>query len=345
MIPQTEADLLRLISDKIEESLSLDYKRAEALIAVKVKGDTTKEVTKDVSAFANSAGGMIIYGISEGSDSTKHLPVSLSPIDRTIFSKERLEHLINNIQPRIPGIEITPVPLSSGDSHVAYVVFIPPSTTAHQCTDKRYYRRHNFEAVMMEDYEIRDVMNRNRFPALSIEVILRLKLSDSQELYPLMPAVGVKNNALLQNFRWILKVKNYGGTVGHYLEESAEIPRVYLKGHDTSRSDLVNFKITNFLRTRYGSGTNTIATEPEYKRVLPKCDLEVLNERESAAALHIHQQPFSILWHLCCDDAPPREGVVRANDVIVEVNSSFEEEMARKSVHLEKLNFSKITRI
>ena len=157
-IPRTEEALLQLLRDKAEKSVALDYKRSEAL--TKAKGDLTREVTKDVSAFANSAGGIRIYGIAEGSDATKHLPESLSPIDRTEFSKERLEHLINNIQPRIAGIEIVPVSLTSDPSHVAYVVAIPASTTAHQCTDKRYYRRFNFEAVAMEDYEIRDVMNR-----------------------------------------------------------------------------------------------------------------------------------------------------------------------------------------
>ena len=91
-IPRTEEALLQLLRDKAEKSVALDYKRSEAL--TKAKGDLTREVTKDVSAFANSAGGIRIYGIAEGSDATKHLPESLSPIDRTEFSKERLEHLI-----------------------------------------------------------------------------------------------------------------------------------------------------------------------------------------------------------------------------------------------------------
>jgi hypothetical protein len=31
---------------------------------------------------------------------------------------------------------------------------------AHQARDYRYYKRHNFNALPMEDYEVRDVMNR-----------------------------------------------------------------------------------------------------------------------------------------------------------------------------------------
>ena len=44
----------QMIADGVEESLSLDYKRADSL--AKTDGKKT-EVTKDVSAFANSTGG------------------------------------------------------------------------------------------------------------------------------------------------------------------------------------------------------------------------------------------------------------------------------------------------
>lgn len=37
---------------------------------------------------------------------------------------------------------------------------IPKSNTAHQAFDKKYYKRYNFESVAMEDYEIKDIINR-----------------------------------------------------------------------------------------------------------------------------------------------------------------------------------------
>jgi predicted HTH transcriptional regulator len=57
-----EARLMKLIENEIEESLTLEYKSAEALDRTDFK---KKEITKDVSAMANSAGGTIIYGIFE----------------------------------------------------------------------------------------------------------------------------------------------------------------------------------------------------------------------------------------------------------------------------------------
>ena len=64
----TEAKLQNLITGEIEESLTLEYKSAEALDRSDYK---KKEITKDVSAMANAAGGLVISGISEFSELAK----------------------------------------------------------------------------------------------------------------------------------------------------------------------------------------------------------------------------------------------------------------------------------
>lgn len=153
------------ISGQVEESLTLDYKAADSLQSTDGK---KREITKDISAMANSAGGLIIYGVKEFPDEArKHLPEGIDPVDRTVFSKETLEHVVNNIRPKIDVI-IHPVPIPDNATGVVYAVEIPQSYTAHQAQDKRYYKRYNFESVAMEDYEIRDIMFRARSPDLSI---------------------------------------------------------------------------------------------------------------------------------------------------------------------------------
>src|SRR6266508_1634840 len=89
-----QAAIQEYIDQEREESLTLDYKAAGSL--AKTDGKRA-EITKDVSAMANSAGGIIMYGVSENQDpAKKHLPEKLDPVDRTQFSKEWLEHVINN---------------------------------------------------------------------------------------------------------------------------------------------------------------------------------------------------------------------------------------------------------
>jgi predicted HTH transcriptional regulator len=59
---ETLADLDQLFKNEIPESLTLEYKASDSLGR---SNDQRKELVKDVSAFANSAGGQIVYGIVE----------------------------------------------------------------------------------------------------------------------------------------------------------------------------------------------------------------------------------------------------------------------------------------
>jgi hypothetical protein len=163
-----ELDLLQLILTKQEEHLQLEFKAADAL----GNSDGKKaEISKDVSAFANSAGGTLVYGMDEHPDQP-HYATALSPINPKAFSKEWLEQVIaSRVHPRIDRIVVNPVELrTQHPGEFVYVVWIPESTTAHQASDKRYYRRFNFQSVPMEDYEIRQAMSRASGPAYSIKL-------------------------------------------------------------------------------------------------------------------------------------------------------------------------------
>src|SRR5215216_1931949 len=88
----TEARLQNFITSEIEESLTLEYKSAEALDRNETK---KKEITKDVSAMANSAGGILIYGIAEYNDTDKrHLPERITPVNRRKYPREWVEQII-----------------------------------------------------------------------------------------------------------------------------------------------------------------------------------------------------------------------------------------------------------
>jgi hypothetical protein len=166
----TKQKLEQTIADKVEESLTLDYKRAAALAKA---NDKMTEITKDVSAFGNSSGGVLIYGIAEPQDRAKrHLPERLDPVLRTEISKEWLEQVIQGIQPHIEGVVIHPVTIDEQKQEVCYVVEIPQSHTAHQARDHVYYKRHNFNVLPMEDYEVRDVMNRRTHPKIRAAIFI-----------------------------------------------------------------------------------------------------------------------------------------------------------------------------
>ena len=163
--------LQQLVSDGIEESSQLEYKRAAALAKT---GDKEKaEIVKQVTAMANAAGGTIIYGIAEFSDKEKrHLPEKLDPVDRAEISREWLDSIIQSIQPRIDGVLVYPVTDDVDANKGYYVVEVPASHTAHQARDLRYCRRRNFQVLPMEDYEVRDVMNRKTHPKIKASIFI-----------------------------------------------------------------------------------------------------------------------------------------------------------------------------
>ena len=152
-LPTTKQDLESLIKNRVQESLHLDYKGSRA-----ISDGAQGEIAKDVSAFANADGGMIIYGIQEN----QHLPEAIDEgVDHARFSREWLEQVIlDNINPRIDGLLITQIPLAADRS--AFAVQIPKSYRGpHQDqSTKRYYKRYNFKSQPMEDYEISDLRSR-----------------------------------------------------------------------------------------------------------------------------------------------------------------------------------------
>jgi hypothetical protein len=155
------------IINEIQENLNLEYKSAKA---VSREDKAVVEISKDISAMANSQGGTIIYGVKEFDEKVKrHLPEKIDPVDQTVFTKEWLEQIIvSNIRPKVQGLVIYPIPIEPNPNDIVFVVEIQQSNTAHQAKDLRYYKRFNFQCVPMEDYEIRDIMNRANVPNVSI---------------------------------------------------------------------------------------------------------------------------------------------------------------------------------
>jgi hypothetical protein len=156
-----------------------------------------KELSKDVSAFANSGGGTIVYGIGEDPND-RRTPMGLKGVDPRVTSKEWLEQVIrSNIEHRIDGLGINPVQLGDGD--VAYVVVIPRSLRApHMANDNRYYKRFNFESLAMEHYEVEDVRRREGAPKLSLQPHLSRGVREQRDAPPVLRTrlvVAIKNGS------------------------------------------------------------------------------------------------------------------------------------------------------
>lgn len=165
-LPDTVDDLNALIRNEVQESLHLDYKDSRAIDHKK-----RHEIAKDVSAFANSDGGILIYGIKEEG----HLPKILDKgVEHDKYSREWIEEVIlSNVNPKIENLKIVQIPFD--DRFSAFAIEIPKSYRApHQeQSSKRYYKRYNFKSQPMEDYEIKDIAGR----AIAVSPLINVDIS------------------------------------------------------------------------------------------------------------------------------------------------------------------------
>jgi hypothetical protein len=115
------ADLEDLISNQVAERRTLDYK---GTLPGKADSDK-KEFLRDVSSFANTAGGHLIYGMTEREGIPCGTPgVALANPDA---ERSRLENLLRDgIRPRISGVDFKFIQTGSGSFVITSVRFQVP---------------------------------------------------------------------------------------------------------------------------------------------------------------------------------------------------------------------------
>lgn len=286
----TEKRLQNLIDGEIEESLTLEYKSAEALDRNETK---KKEITKDVSAMANSAGGVIVYGIREfDQENRRHLPEKITPVDRRQYPREWVEQIIQAIRPRIDGIVIHSVNLSSGETDVAFVIEIPQSNTAHQASDHRYYKRFNFQAVPMEDYEIRDVIFREQTPNIALKFLIEIN-SESRNL--------------------VVRARNNGSAFAQYVAVFLDVPVAVLQNTENKMSltdggRFYRHRLTNlnqeYADEQFKASFPLLRSMTMYWKIPLNESFEEFLTPDSA-----------VKWKLYADNALPKEGKLPLKEI------------------------------
>ncbi len=151
----TYSDITLFISNKIKQSNSLNFCDAANL----VPGNDKKEqlLSKYISAFTNSGGGTIIFGIKKFKERAQELDsINLKDIS-TFWLKNLIE---NEISPLIENIEIYKIANIHNDEKGVIVLNIPKSTNRpHMASDNRYYFRIGNKTELMPEQFVRETYN------------------------------------------------------------------------------------------------------------------------------------------------------------------------------------------
>lgn len=304
-------DIQSLIDNDVEEHTSLEYKSGKL---ARNSESCKMKLSKSVSAFANAAGGTLLFGVAESKDEGSHprRPTDIEPVDIAAFSAERLEQsLRGRIHPPIDGVQIEPVPATPDGNGVVYVIVVPKSDTAHQAADHKYYRRYNFMAEAMLDHEVRDVMNRARHPKLSVSfdmgpsamwqmTLLRAHITNAgpKIAYHIHCRVDLPEQLMAFHER-------------HTVEDDANVGR--MKGADGET--IFRWTLKNVVRHKSAEGVQVSIEYPPLLPGLSTSSVLAFDPIVREGFVRDIEVPWMINWVIRADSALPRSGTMDLRDI------------------------------
>jgi hypothetical protein len=164
-------DIDRFVKEGREEDLHLDFKTVSDP-GLK-KRDDRKNFAIAMSGFANSDGGLIVWGVearvdSEGVDCAcgkSEIP------DLSRFVSKLNEYGGSAVSPVVVGVEHKVFPLPGSDNKGFAATFVPASDSGPHMAklgEDRYYRRSGASFKCMEQFEIADMFGRRPKPSLRL---------------------------------------------------------------------------------------------------------------------------------------------------------------------------------
>lgn len=151
----TEAHLIALVAAQVSEGTYMDIKRE----LPRLDGGGRHEFLADVSAFANSSGGDLIFGIDEDGEG-RAAAIVPQPGNLDEEARRLQDVLMNGIEPRVPGLQVQPVPVAGG---FVLVVRVPQSWAGpHRVkTNQHFFIRENGRKRQLDVPEVRGLFLRS----------------------------------------------------------------------------------------------------------------------------------------------------------------------------------------
>jgi hypothetical protein len=162
-----EEAIQRFVASRQEEHLQLEFKLVRD---PDVKASEKDRLAKAMSAFANSDGGVIVWGVdARQNDGRVDAACEARPIGRLKTFLSRLNELTGEVvSPTVDGVRHKAIPIGTGDE--GYAATLVPASDAgpHMARGGlgRYFKRSGDSSYPMEHFDIADMFGKRRAPRL-----------------------------------------------------------------------------------------------------------------------------------------------------------------------------------
>jgi hypothetical protein len=165
----TEADLQQLLDTK--EDLHIEFNEKQSARHGGLDKDDKRNFSQALSGFANSDGGILIFGVKTDENDTA---AELKPISGvTAFVRALAKSLLNSTDPVVDDVAIDVVPSAVGKD-VGYVRCLIPASdkTPHRAmlAGREYYKRSTEEFHRLEHFDLEDMFGRRPHPSLKMHL-------------------------------------------------------------------------------------------------------------------------------------------------------------------------------
>lgn len=155
-----------------------------------VKDNTTKQqlrnkirndISKDISGFANTNGGIIAYGVKEDKEN-RLVEIESEGVSDNIISGTLMtwfSRIVGDVtDPPVQSFCIKKIDHLKNKDECYYLIVIDDSEFApHQALDKKYYGRFDDQTIALPDKYVRDIMNRQILGKPKLEVNFHATIS------------------------------------------------------------------------------------------------------------------------------------------------------------------------
>jgi len=290
-----------LPSTESYETTYIDFKLSESADGQLRKSDR-KNLSKALSGFANSDGGLIVWGIDAEPDEDGYDKViAVHPIRNL----HRFVSTLNSVEPQsvsplVPGVQHIPIAsLANSDVGIAITVVPSSDATPHMATGKDlhcYFRRSGSSFMPMQHHEVADLFGRRPHPELELAPTWRVRRAATRG-----------GTTIAANLELHLRILNRGRGSARFTSLSLSEP----KGLEADRTGGYEILASSLrvVRSAQHWWVRVAATSEDL--VYPQDEMYVGYVRFRLAKDRRSYPDVSMQYSLICDGSPAQAGTLK----------------------------------